>query len=362
MNCPGCGQTVASGTAACGACGKELPSAVGGDAFAASALAPSRWKEILAAVGVLISWVLIAFLAAASTIRDYGELSAESSGYFAGRIIGAFLFPLLGTWIYYRVRRLKPTLAYRTAVISSWAVFVALIALVGEAGRARPLNQGQMYKHVGDLVKQASGEMPVAPDAEWYDGPTRAFYGDIFALNRQYAKELDVDHRMWLKRAYSAESYATRENIEAAEREFHEILAVDEKYESVDPLFEKFEARVRAAKARRREKEDLIKGVRDGSSKGSAARQETFRAEKAWLKATIALYEYMSGHLADYSVKSNKLVFRTEGLREEFRVKQASAIALRDAALKAKGELDTTRKESLTKMGISDDPTKKVSQ
>ena len=305
---------------------------------------------------MLVSWAIVAFVSAAATVREYGQLSAESSGYFVGRIIGAFLVSLLGTWIYYRARNRRPTLAHRMAVVSAWAAFLSLFALAGEAGRTPVLNQAQMYEHVGDLVKQASGEAPVAQDQTWYDGPVRAFYVDIFAWNREYGKTVDIEHRVWLKRAYSPESYASRENIETTAEELRQILAVDEKYESIEPLLAAFETRVRAAKARQREKDGLIQGIREGSSKSFAARQETFRAEKAWLLATIELYRYMSAHLADYSVKANKLVFRVEGPREEFRTKQANAIALRDTAIKAKEQLDAAREESLSKIGITHDP------
>src|SRR5262249_1447222 len=147
------------------------------------------------------------------------------------------------------------------------------------------------------LLKQAAGQEPVTGNADWYEEPTRQFYADIFQFNRDYHKALDLAHRPMLKQLYTSESYASRAAMTKTIAELQAALQVDKQYDSMEPLFLRFEAGIRAsAAATQRQQEDFIRGVHSTSDKIFSIRNETFRRAEQWLQASIDLYEFTLAH------------------------------------------------------------------
>ena len=358
MNCPRCGIEPPAGATVCSACGASLVPAVPGDPLVAARSgatpAPSSRpvKTVLEVLGSLLCFLLIVVLSAVSTSKVYHPSEAEAVGYLLGSCLGAYLLPLIILFFYYRKRTPKPSATRRLFVTSAWALVMAFLAFAGQLHTAPPLTQQELQRHIGELAKQAAGQVPVSPDQTKWDGPIRSFFADIKTFNENYMKEVAQLDNSSLKSLYTAESFRTLENVAQTLSQLHATLDLDEKYASIQPVFDKFRQRIQETATSKSEKVALLSGFEESARKSLEPREAAAAKEREWLQSSVGLYEFIQANQHSYSVRGGKLIFKTTDLANEFNDKLHKATGLRSEFKKAQDAFHQAQNEKLGSFGL----------
>jgi hypothetical protein len=358
MTCPTCGSELDS-IGNCVHCATPAVPAVfsspSGDPFlpARSEVPTNRWKAPLFTILALILFAVVAWLNYLKALAWAGLINAESIGYMMGGIIFSVLLGLLGMYLVNKVRGEKTAPASKTLGIAVIASFLSMLGLAGEMANPSQGNKSDAYHQAGNLLKEAAGKQPRSADVNWWDAPSRDFFHDILEMNQRYAAEVVALDKSAIKDLYSSKSYGGDVHMQRVVTQLQAVLAVDEKYASVDPQIKKMEAQVAAAGASESEKQEFLTGLRRSLEKGFGSRNDLIHKEEAWIKSTIDLYDFAIAHTSDYSIRDNKLYFRNNATKEEFLSMQAKAIALHKDFLKAKSAMEESRKSNMNQMGVS---------
>ena len=359
MLCPACQQDSSSRTI-CSRCGASLLDADAGtptgDPFTFKSRHPAlhRLKALSLAAAAGVAWILVFYLAYFRTARwSGGVLNAESSGYFFGSLAGPILVAAFVVWLIQRSNKDRMSAVHRHRLVAFLALGISLISSAGSLRRATGFPESWAKQRMGHLLKQAAGKEAGSSDLEWYEGPSREFFGDILKSNQEYTAAIQSLDRSSMNKLYTPESYATGASIKTTVSQLHALLDVDKKYESLDQLVKKLEWNISRTEASKVEKDEFLKGFRGSSSKALAPRSETFRAEEEWLQSSIDLYEFTLSHFRDYAVRDKKLIFRGDASRVQFQDLQARSIALRKAVVEAKHKLDAARQDAMSQTGIT---------
>jgi hypothetical protein len=294
-------------------------------------------KSFFLAIAISVAWILVVYLAYVRTARwSGGVLTGESTGYFIGSIFTPLLIAMAIVWLTQRAQKKKMSPTRKTLLATVLALGMSLLAFAGSLQVAPAYDDPTAKQQMGHLMKQAAGKEAASPDTNWSDGPSREFFRDILNFNQEYVAAMQSAKGSSTAKLYTPESYATRAGMQTTVTQLHAMLDVDKKYESMEPVIKKLEARVNATSASQAEKEAFLNGLRGSFSKSLAPRNETMRIEEEWLQSSIDLYEYTLSHSGDYSVRGKKLIFRAGISPDEFQGMQAKAIALRKDAVESK--------------------------
>jgi hypothetical protein len=312
----------------------------------------NRWKVPLFTWLSVILFVFVVWLNYLRAMRWAGVINDESLGYMFGGIIFNPLLGLLGMYAVQRMRRKKMQAASKALGVAAIALFLSVIGLAGETANRREIITDAYHK-AGNLLKEAAGKQPRSADVNWWDEPTRDFFGDVLQMNQRYAAEVAALDRSAIKDLYSSKSYGGDVHMQKVVMQLRAVQAVDEKYASLDPLFKRMEDHVATANASENEKQEFLKGMRGSMDEKLGPRKDLLRKEEEWTKSTIDLYDFAIAHLADYSIQDNKLYFRNDAMRQEFFSQQARAVALHKDFLKAKKAMEEVRKSNMNQMGVS---------
>ena len=369
MICPVC-QLDSSSTTVCAKCGASLvlPSAGVSTQDPVSSQPKNSGlrvlKLVLLAGAISAAWILVFYLAYFRTVRwSHGVFNAETSGYLIGCLLTPILIAAVIVWAIERGRKAKLSSVRKNLLAAALALGISLVSIAGSLRASRGSDDASLKQQMGHLMKQAAGKEAAPPDTNWYDGPSREFFRDILNFNQEYTGAMQSAKGTSATKLYTPESYATRVGMQETVSQLHAMLDVDKKYESMEPLIQKLEARISATSASEADKEAFLNGVRSSFGKSLAPRNETMRIEEEWLQSSIDLYEYTLSHSGDYSVRGKKLIFRAGVSPDGFQSLQAKAIALRKDAVESKHKLDAARQAAMSQTGITpadiDSPTSK---
>jgi hypothetical protein len=353
--CPVCQQE--SGSAGvCAKCGATLvpgQASSTGDPFGSTkpTSASDNIKPALAGVAVVMAWTGVVLLSVLRARRwSGGEMTAEAMGYAVGSLLTPILISAFIVWAMNRLREVKMTASRKHALMASFALGVTLVSFAGEA--ARPRNTDTTQKQIGHLLKQAAGKEAISENSEWYSGPARDFFRDILSYNQEYTAAINSATSS-LPKLYTPESYATKTGVQATVTQLQTLLDVDKKYESLEPIFKRLETNIVAAAPTKSASDEFLQGFHNTQNKALGPRNETFRAEEEWLQSSIDLYQFAVAHFSDYKVRSKKLIFTHDDVREQFQTLQSKSLALHKTAMEAKKVLDASRQKSLAQTGVT---------
>lgn len=310
----------------------------------------SRLKSALHVAFQLLAWAIVLLLAVVTTLHwSKGTFNAQVTGYLIGSVLTPVGISFLVAWLINRKRDPKMGGLAQHSLAALLALFISLMSFAGSARSGGP---DSPLHHVGHLLKQASGKEEVI-DSHWYDEPSRQFFRDMIQFNKEYTDAVHVAPTSSLASLYMPESYSTRTRLAQTVSELQGVLEIDKKYQSVDPLFTMAEVNVKRAQASSEEKDDFLRGMRNGAQKVLGPRTKTFESEEQWLQGSIELYKFCLSHFADYTVRGKKLFFRSESSRLKFEELQSQAIEFRKAARQAKTELEASRSQAMSTLGVS---------
>lgn len=355
MQCPTCGLELGTDQR-CPACetGTPLNSLGGqpvGDAFLA-ARSPSFWERakpaILVIAGLLL-WLAIFRFNYLRALRWAGIMNAEASGYMMGGCLTSLLIGLLAMFVVAKIRGKKSAPPTRFFGVSVASFLISFLSFMGSLN-APP---DKMHRAVGELLRQAAGNKPTTPDANWSDGLLRDFFRELLDRNQQYMAEMHALDSSAIKNLYSTDSYAGEAHMEKVMSQLRAAYDLDQKYSSLEPTLKSLRDRVAAAHASEQEKKDFLKGMDQGLERSLRPRTELLRAEKIWMDSTQDLYGFMLAHSSEYSIQDTKLYFEDAALRKQFTALQSKAVASHKDFLKAKASFENARKDNLNQLGVS---------
>ncbi len=338
MTCPSCGAEVPTGASLCPKCSLNVTVAPVLSSPDPQPARPEQRKQSGWAVRTgawllsAVCWYLVFTLSLTTTLRRYGSFTAEAYGYFFGYCAMAFVVPLIGTTLYFRKRVPRPPVHRRALVVSGLGVLFSVLAHSGN----NSLSVALPAERVAVLAKEGAGILPASRDESIWDGAARSFFKDITEFNRRYVAEAGALDQSALAGLYSAESFRDRAQMEKILSQLRAAEAVDEKYGSLEPLLERMRARVRAVDAPDGTKEEFLKGFTSSTNEGLARRTELTAKEKAWVQASIDLYESAMAAKPSYYIRNGKLIFQSAEAVAEFDGKMKKAQDLRGEFLSAK--------------------------
>jgi hypothetical protein len=356
MICPNCAREIVPQTV-CPHCQWTIPNPSGspppGDAFQPAKRQSflSRLKTPVLVVCTLLAWALLLGINYLRAIRWAGVMNARSSGYMFGGCFMALLIGWLVIFLVDKARHKKSSPVMKGFGISLVAFVFSFLALAGSIHE--PGATADAKRQMGNLLKEAAGKQPQTANTHWWDGPSRDFFHDIMVMNQQYKAEVAQLDQSAITHLYSPGTYSSKKGMEKIVAQLQALLAVDEKYSSLDPFLKSVENRVRSADAPDSEKEEFLKGLKESATRNMAPRNETFRTAKNWFEASIDLYQFTIAHSSEYSVRGGKLYFRNAPAQAGFTSRQSKAISLHDEFLKAKHLAEVAQKNALGDLGVS---------
>ena len=276
-------------------------------------------------------------------------MNAQASGYMMGGCVTSLLLGLLAMYVVAKIRGKKSNPPTRFFGVSAVGFLISFLSFAGSL--KEPPNRA--LQNVAEMLRQAAGNRPTTPDANWWDGPTRDFFRDLLDRNQQYIKEVNALDNSAIKNLYSADSYAGKVHMEKVLSQLRAAHSVDSKYSSIEPVLKIMRDRVAAAHASEREKQDFLKGMNESLKRSLKPREELLRVEKLWMDSTMDLYEFMVAHSSDYSIQDTKLYFADGKLRKQFTTLQSKAVASHKDFLKAKAAFEDARKDNMNQLGVS---------
>jgi len=296
-------------------------------------------------------WYIIAMMNLV-IIGRYGPHTIEPAERFTRLIAAIFvncLLPLIGVFLYYRKRVQRPPIHRKVLLVSAFAMVFSYLPYRGSYYSAASLTKDR----IGTLAKEGAGLLPASPNQSIWDSAIRANFADIAEFSRRYNKEVGELDQSTLGGVFSAESFRDSKHMEKALTQLQALLALEQKYSSLDPIFERNKARIRSLDAPESAKEQIIAGLNNSVTQNELAdRRAIYAKEEAWIRSSIDLYEFALAKRASYSLQNGKLVFKDAITMSDFNRRLKDAHGLRADALLAGETFQKHRKEYLHELNL----------
>jgi len=263
-------------------------------------------------------------------------------------MLASFLLPLIGAFVYYRKRTPRSPIHQKVLLVSAFAMGFSILASSGSDFSSI----GPTKERVGILAKEGAGLLPVSQDHSVWDSPVRSSFADVADFSRRYREETSQLDQSALGGLYSAESFRDSKQMEKVLTQLHALLALEEKYASLDPIFERNRARIRSVDAPDSAKDRVLAAVNSSAQKGLANRSALYAKEKAWIQSSIDLYEFTLAKRASYALRDGKLVFKDQTVMSEFNQRLKDALGRKADTLQAKEDFDKLQKEGLREFNL----------
>jgi hypothetical protein len=280
-----------------------------------------------------------------------------SAGYFIGRCIGVFLLPVLGTWIYYAARKLKPAFGHRLIVICGWTLAMVGLSIVAQAA-VRQRAQRDFREELNRIERRASElagkpAAPVAHSAVW-DAPRRSFFADVIVFHDQYRGQAARVDSSELMKLYTPESFGSRAEMEKMIVQLQGRVSVDKQYASIRPLLGKMMSRMREIRATAEERRELAQGgLFDSATRVKLdLRDESIQDEGLWLQSAIELYQFVLANEKAYSIDGARMTFSSDALSKDFYGKLARSKELRAQMMKTMDEFAKAQAPDLNSLTL----------
>jgi len=293
-------------------------------------------------------WYFIVMMNLIIIIRTYGHFSAETSVRFVVIILANSLLPLIGVFLYYRKRTPRPPIHRKVLLVSVFAMVFSSLPYRGSWLSPTSLTK----ERIGILAKEGAGLLPVSQDQSVWDSQARSFFADIADFSRRYHEEANQLDQSTLRGLYSAESFRDSKQMEKVLTQLHALLAVEEKYASMDPILKRNEARIRSMDAPDSAKDQFLMGVSSSAKETLANRSALYAKEEVWIRSSIDLYDFTLAKRASYSLRDGKLVFKDRTVMSEFNRRLKDALGRKADTLQAKENFEKLQKAGLREFNL----------
>jgi hypothetical protein len=277
----------------------------------------------------------VIFAAYEATIKRYDSFSLENSPYFLAFCAGPYVVSALMVLIYYLVRQTKLETRAQLLILCSGASLIAVLSVINTSHAAYPIPS----KTVSDRQLAASPEQanpqPQHSPTIW-DPAIISLYTDLRVHNEAYVaavSHLDVG----AEPLYLPGSFRDASTIQKVLEQLDARLAVADQFSSLDPILARMPGYVAAIDAGEADKRAFMASFMPAAEQNAAKRKVASAYEHDWLRATIALYQFMLANQAAYTIspdgKSGR--FRSHASSVEFDQRLRKAQQLKQQFLNA---------------------------
>jgi hypothetical protein len=348
-DCPWCGAVYPAPTLMSSSVPPPVPTR-GAALVAPAHVSASGPNDALFWIASLLSFLLVVFLTCTGLGRKLGPINLANSAPFIGAILGTYIFPILGVWVYYRVRKLNPPATKQVFAVSMCASALALSGFINSASHFSGPSDPALARHVSEIIKNPSATPSATPPTKW-DPAIRAFFADLRAFNEGYVSEVSkLDAASFP--LYSPESFRDSATIQQMLSQLQDRAAVAARYASLDPVLAKMPTYVQALDATDFEKKEFLQGFQSSSSKAFGHNKIVANLEHDWLAASIALYQFALSYQGAYSLREGNLFFKSNATASEFNRKLQNAQRLRVEFLQAYSALRNQQNAALAQLGL----------
>jgi hypothetical protein len=351
MNCKQCSKVIPDGFTDCPWCGAPFAaSALGAKHPSGSLDAALSAHDLLIAMSLVSSGLLLCVLNYFAMVRSEGELTLANSGYFLLRVLGAIAVAAAAVLLFCKIRDLQPRRPVLGLVILTLSSLVTLATMAFPSQpRLKGIDKATIQRYSNE-AKPGATNVPAVPPTKW-DSATRSLLKDVQARNEQYVAAISgLDETA--KPLYTPESFRDAATIQAMIDQLHTRLAVADEYADWQPVFARMKDYVAAVDASAEEKRKFLAEYEATLPSTLAACKAISIKEHAWLQATMDLYQFALAKEGAYTWRSDQLSFKSHADSLAFRQKFMKARALNTEFLQAYWQVRQAEEAMMAQMGV----------
>jgi hypothetical protein len=311
-------------------------------------MSPAVWLVLPLSLAVVI------FAAYQGTTHKYGSISPESSGYFLGACLGPFAVPAFFLLMFYLIFRKPASNSSRLLITFCSASVLGILSLVGtmQASRILPAKAAVVDPALTAPPAKRKSQLPVRTPTIW-DPAIISLYSDLKASNEAYVaavSKLDLSE----PRLYSPESFRGTENIQRTIDQLQDRLAVADQFSSLDPILAKMPGYVAAIDGSAAEKREFLSSFMPTVQRSVANRTAASAYEHDWLRASVALYQYMQANQSAYtfSADGQKGIIKNRDFAKQVNAKMQKVMQLKQQFLRANDAYLESQESARAQMGM----------
>lgn len=298
-----------------------------------------------------MSWVLVLAAAYAATMRRFGFVSMQDSGFFIGVCIGPFFISAILVLGFYAIRKTPAHYSAKLLALSCGASFFALLTLLGSAQIARQIADPALAPPSGNLAHKLKPKSAHVPTI--WDPAIIALYTDLKSYNEAYVGEVSqLD--LTAQPLYTPPSFRDAATIQQRLAQLQARLVVAEKYASPQPLLGKMNGYVAAINASNEEKQQFLAKFMPAAQEMVARRTAAGGYERDWLNSSIAAYQFMLANQGSYTISADgtKGTFKNPGLAKSFNDRLKNIFELKQKFLSAHGAYLASQRAAREQAGM----------
>ncbi len=355
MKCKECSKVIPDGFTDCPWCGAVQVAPVVGQPVRTVSAESEVYigRDLLIAISLLSSMTVFLVLNYFGMVREAGSLTLQNSSYFLGRCAGSFVLGAIIVFIFYKVSGKQPRSSEKLLAIFTVASVLSLVAL------AAPPRNG-MRQPSPAVLRQLGDDLKNPKVSNKWDAPGRELLMDMLSLGRQYISEVSkLDETA--KPLYTLESFRDAATVQQMVDQLHARIAVADKYGDLEPVFAKMKGYVAAVDASETEKREFLEGFESTLPNTRAAYKGVKDKERAWLQASLDLYQFALSKSGQYGLQNGSLLFKKNGDADVFNRKLTDAKTRQTEFLRAYWEIRRTQQAMVEQMGLQGtkyDPTR----
>lgn len=336
MKCTRCSKIIPDGFTDCPWCGATYAAIPAAPALGIPApppmpvcqQAPSSLNVILAWISSVLSLPLVTFAAYVATMRKYGDVTPENSGFAIGGFVGPYLVSSIAVLAFFWFRKSRPHYSTKLLGIACGASLLAILSLVGGLQSAPAGAAPRPSRTAANPVHGSTPPGPRSVPASKWDPAIRSFFADLHSFDEQYLSEVGQFDNSSLP-IYTPESFRDAPTIQQILAQLHGRLAVADKFASIDSLLSKMPEHVQSVGAGEEDKRTFLENFQASTHKDLGARKVVKDIERDWLNASVGLYEFTLSRQGAYALRDGNLVFKSNAAASEFNRKLQNAGRLR---------------------------------
>jgi hypothetical protein len=307
-------------------------------------VAPPPEPNHPANVALLLS---LAFLYGCSFLAIAKSRAANpfaNPAYFRGQWVGTLFWVLIILGIFAAIHNRRIRSSIKFLVIFGAGFLLGILIL------AKPMRQVGGDPNPSTL-RQFADELKNPNSSSKWNAPGRALMKDLMTFNQQYVSDVSkIDATA--QPLYTPESFRDAATIQGTLEELRSRLAVADKYSDLDVVFVKMKQYVASVDGSEKEKQEFLEGFESSLPKARAGYKALKDKERAWLQASVDLYQFGLSKQGTYALQNGNLIFKKAADSDIFNQKLAKARNLKTDFFSAYGQMRHTQEVMAAQLGL----------
>jgi hypothetical protein len=302
-----------------------------------------------------MSLAVVIFAAYQGASRKFGSVSLEHFGYFIGACVGPYLVSAIIVLIYRLIRRRPVNNTVDLLALFCGASFFAVLSLLNSARATAPLPvAGAAFAPQTLRQPFEKPNAPLRAPTIW-DPAVISLYTDLKSANDTYVaavSRLDLTAQS----LYLPDSFRDAPAMQKILAQLHDRMAVADQFSSLDPILAKMPSYVAAINASETDKRQFLANFMPTARRSVADRNTASAYEHDWLRASIALYQFMLANQGAYAISSDgaKGAFYRPEVSSQFQTKMRNVQRLKQRFLQANQAYLANQSAARAQLGMAE--------